>query len=836
MHERWQILLVNESSCEAHSLSALLHMFQFKGQGTDVSEISIEQLSDNTSYISNFHLAIFVISKQHVTVAEHILTQFSQFRAANHTSILLAYSDEIDQLLSQEKIDNLHIHGFLSLDELSDINTFQLIKSSLRNTKARQQEQKHLSQLRDSKQQLNKSARLMEETEVLSLSGGWEWDIQAEKLFWTNGVYHIHDLPEGTPLDTIEAINFYLPEYRSIIANAVEQAIKQEEVYDLTLKIQSAKGKLKTVRTTGKVRKSQGQVTHIYGSITDISSFADICQNLQAKKDFIAGILDGISDAVLVLDQTGNILDINPATEQIFMYSREDLIGNNVSMLIPFSKRASHHEYMQAYSQGKLTDIIGKHRNIRAQKADSSTFPVEITINRISQREQPVYISLVRDISLRVEKEERIQELAFKDRVTKLSNYQSFEVDYDRELEKFKLTKDNACFVQISIEHFFKINFAYGHSFGNEVLRYIALLLTNVANHFNGKIYRISGISFVMMFAHKQDAITINKAVKKDLLDNLLHKHEIDGKSFDLTPVVTTYSDNAQRIEKTGREILTLLELCKQGRDRKTNLTLIDEKYLARVNRDLKIERKLKQAIESNHGFYLLYQPQMGANGKPYAAEALIRWQDDKLGVVYPDEFIKIAERTGLIIPLTKWVLNQCLSDIKELIERDIHLPISINISANHIIQSDFVDDIQQALQEHKVPSNYLVLELTESAFADDMFAAAMNMNELNKAGISFSLDDFGTGYSNLGYLNQLPFDEMKIDKLFVDNILHDENEKNLLETIVMVGKSKGLKIIAEGVETQAQFELLKNYNIDLFQGYYYSKPIALDKLTSLLT
>ena len=137
MQEPWKILLVNENSCETHSLTGLLSMFQFKGLQADISEISINQLINRTNYISNFHLAIFVISKEHITVAEQALTAISQAKERNHTSILLAYSDEIDQLLSQEKIDDFHIHGFLSLEELSEINTFQLIKSSLRNTRIR---------------------------------------------------------------------------------------------------------------------------------------------------------------------------------------------------------------------------------------------------------------------------------------------------------------------------------------------------------------------------------------------------------------------------------------------------------------------------------------------------------------------------------------------------------------------------------------------------------------------------------------------------------------------------------------------------------------------------
>jgi EAL domain-containing protein (putative c-di-GMP-specific phosphodiesterase class I) len=333
------------------------------------------------------------------------------------------------------------------------------------------------------------------------------------------------------------------------------------------------------------------------------------------------------------------------------------------------------------------------------------------------------------------------------------------------------------------------------------------------------------------MFSHTKSGDDIFEEIKGDILSVLLNKHRIDDKTFDLTPIITIYNESATNITNTSRETITLLELCQQGRDKKSNLTLIDGQYLSRVNRDLHIEGKLQHAIDANKGLYLLYQPQMNSKGVLCSAEALIRLKDDAFGVIYPDEFIKVAERTGLIIPLTKWILRQCTIDIAEMIKKGIEIPISVNISAKHIVQRDFVNDIISQLAKENIPPELLKLELTESAFADDINSTTLNMIELNKKGISFSLDDFGTGYSNLAYLNQLPFDELKIDKLFIDNILTDEHQRSLVKIIISIGKVKELKIVAEGVETIEQLELLDTYGTDLFQGYYYSRPIKFNDL-----
>ena len=763
----WRILCVDGDTKTCKKLEPVFTTLIFKNKGVDATHVESQNIVNSFISDVNPELILITIRSGKLDHINHFLRLLESLTHLIDTPIIIISSGNLESLLSQLHLENFNIQAFIDLTHCYEFNTIQLIKSALNNAETLEKYKRKTLELDLSKKQLESSIQLMEETEVLTQSGGWEWDIKNKKLRWTNGVYHIHDLAISSEPSTQEAINNYIKNDRHTIKSAFEKAISDAKPYDLTLCIKTNKNKQKVVRTTGKIRKENNVTTHVYGAISDITKQTKIKQNINNKINFITGILNGISQSVIVLNEQGIILSANPVTVEMFGFSQEELINNSISKLIPKEKRKAHEQYMQSFQHEDLSDVMKVDRKIYVQHKNKTTFPVEVTLNKIKQNNESVYISLIKDITSQVNDEKRIYELAFKDRVTKLSNYQSYEHDFAKALTKSKLLSESICFVQINIDQFFKINFAFGHYFGNKVLCYVSQILTEMANTFNGRIYRISGICFILMFPHKDLITKLFETIKAEILKTLLRKHEIENKQFDLTPIVTVYSSHSATLSKSARKILSLLEFCHKGRNKKQNITLIDTKFLAKINRSLQIENHLRQAIASEKGLFLVYQPQVNIDGKPLSAEALVRWQDDELGMIYPDEFISIAERTGLIIPLTKWIINQCLSDIIQLNAKNINVPISINISANHIVQNNFSADILEPLALYNIDTSQIILELTESAFTDDIQTASMNMAELNKKGIKFSLDDFGTGYSNLGYLNRLPFHELKIDKQF---------------------------------------------------------------------
>jgi EAL domain-containing protein (putative c-di-GMP-specific phosphodiesterase class I) len=248
------------------------------------------------------------------------------------------------------------------------------------------------------------------------------------------------------------------------------------------------------------------------------------------------------------------------------------------------------------------------------------------------------------------------------------------------------------------------------------------------------------------------------------------------------------------------------------------------------------MESDLRQALMENQ-FTIYYQPQVHHNQQIIGAEVLIRWRHPKRGLISPADFIPLAEKTGLILPIGKWVLKTACAQIKAW-ENSInarHLQLSVNVSARQFYQSDFVEQILQIIHSCDIKPGRLKLELTESLVLDDIDDTILKMNELRKTGVRFSMDDFGTGYSSLAYLTKLPLDQLKIDRSFVRNIGVKPNDAVIAQTIIGMAKNLNMEVIAEGVETETQRIFLEQYNCPLFQGFLFSEPVEIKKFERLL-
>ncbi len=252
------------------------------------------------------------------------------------------------------------------------------------------------------------------------------------------------------------------------------------------------------------------------------------------------------------------------------------------------------------------------------------------------------------------------------------------------------------------------------------------------------------------------------------------------------------------------------------------------------LERQYQISQRLRHAATSG-ALSLAMQPKIdAASGRIVGAEALVRWQDDVLGSVSPGEFIPIAERTGSISSITTWVLQQALQEAASWHEQGLDLQVAVNLSAIDLRQPGLVARIKSALEVCRCPPEKLIIELTESAVAEDPVQAIAQLKALKNLGISLSLDDFGTGYSSLSYLRRFPIDTLKIDRSFVTDIPVDPDAVAIVQSILALAKTMGMKTVAEGVETEAQAQFLRDADVDVLQGYLFSKPVAKDKFIEL--
>jgi EAL domain-containing protein (putative c-di-GMP-specific phosphodiesterase class I) len=248
------------------------------------------------------------------------------------------------------------------------------------------------------------------------------------------------------------------------------------------------------------------------------------------------------------------------------------------------------------------------------------------------------------------------------------------------------------------------------------------------------------------------------------------------------------------------------------------------------------LEANLRYALDKNQ-FQLYYQPQVGEDSQIFGAEALIRWIHPELGLVLPGSFISLAEEIGMIVPIGQWVLETACAQLKAWQQQadSQHLFLAVNVSAIQFHRLDFVDQVKKIIQQYAIDPRHLKLELTESVLLNDIDRIVVTMNALNEIGIQFSLDDFGTGYSSLQYLKRLPLAQLKIERSFTRDISTDSDDEAIINAIIAVAHSLGLNVIAEGVETEQQRQLLLKKGCKSFQGYLFGKPVPIEQFEALL-
>jgi diguanylate cyclase (GGDEF)-like protein len=467
----------------------------------------------------------------------------------------------------------------------------------------------------------------------------------------------------------------------------------------------------------------------------------------------------------------------------------------------------------------------------------TSQFPIKIMHNQIYiESAILIFIFLVVTITMYYlfryinnyerEKQETLHYQATHDYLTDLHNrfYLS---------KEFNLLKENNPFslLFIDMDNFKNINDNYGHSYGDKILIEISKRLNSLKKD-NDVLVRYSGDEFIFIIycIHENEikkfATSILEKLSAPYLINQyqfilgasigISQFPYDGKNFD---EIKRYADIAMYEAKKQKNSYCIFD------------TSIKESFFNTST----MEEELKNSLTKND-IYMMYQPQVSPNGKLYGVEALVRWENEKLGFVPPDKFIGVAENMGFMDKLGKFIIKKSLSEIKTLQkESNVNFQLSINISVKQFMEVNFYEDLFSYIDEYNFDKILLTLEVTENVFIEDLNFILDLLLKIKQQGIKISLDDFGTGYSSLSLLKRLPIDELKIDKSFIDDIETDIDAKTMVESIISIGKKLNMYILAEGIETTEQKEQLTEYGCDLFQGYKFSKPLKIDQLKKYL-
>lgn len=424
---------------------------------------------------------------------------------------------------------------------------------------------------------------------------------------------------------------------------------------------------------------------------------------------------------------------------------------------------------------------------------------------------------------------------AYHDYLTKLGNRRYFVELLKDAIKKQKNDNKYMFLLLIDLDHFKTINDTLGHDVGDKLLSEVAWRMSTLAKLNHSSISRLGGDEFCLLSGTYEDKEMCQERAQEfaqELLEVIKQTYIIDEQHLYISASVgVSIIDNPKITANTliKEADIAMYEAKSKGRD---GVILFNNELSIRVERKLEVERFLRFAIKKDE-ITLNYQPQVNREGKIIGCEALVRWHNEHLGNVGPDEFIPISEQTGFIIELGRYVLEESFKTLSEWDKKGINLDqFSVNISMRQMFCQTFIDDSLALCAKYLNPtlSAKLIFEMTETSAAEDVPKLINAMNKAKLCGIRFSMDDFGTGYSSLSYLRQIPIDELKIDKSFIGELDNPNKDTNMVKTILNIAKNLGLNVVAEGVETQMQEKFLIDEECDILQGYYFSKPLSKDK------
>lgn len=536
-----------------------------------------------------------------------------------------------------------------------------------------------------------------------------------------------------------------------------------------------------------------------------------------------AKVFEGSNEAIMITDADFRVVSVNQAYQTIMGFTEAEVVGTDSQAVgIKFNTYSFFRNLVSVLNetghwQGELNN----------QRKNGEIFPSWYSISLLSNThgKPENYVAIFNDITEYKNSRAQIDFLAHHDNLTGLPNRVLLSDRLEMAINTAIRQNEKVGVLFLDLDRFKNVNDSLGHSVGDQLLIETAKRLSATIRT-GDTVSRLGGDEFVVLFPKIRDEASLADLTIK-LRDILQYPYNVGGISLHVTPSIgiAIFPDDGDNVNTLIKNADAAMYLAKEkGRNNYQFYTpLLNSRTLDR----LKLESDLRLALEQG-SFELHYQPQVFAsNEKLWGAEALVRWRHPERGLVSPADFIPLAEETGLIIPLGEWVFEQAARQVTAWRKQGLpNLIVSVNISAVQFRKDDFIDSIKTILEEEGALAESLELELTESILMHDMESSIQTLNDLRGLGFRIAIDDFGTGFSSLNYLRRLPVNVLKIDQSFVREMLIEKASLAIVESIISLAHSLGKETIAEGVETQAELDVLTARNCRLIQGYYFSKPL----------
>ncbi|GIU07095.1 MULTISPECIES: bifunctional diguanylate cyclase/phosphodiesterase [unclassified Shewanella] len=645
---------------------------------------------------------------------------------------------------------------------------------------------------------------------------------QSVELAWDRPREQILNLTDDELFEPRLAKHFIASDMESI-RKGVEVSIGECEGLD----IGDVDSWLETTKVP--VINDDGELAGVIGISRNISSHKAAKDQLELASRVFENSVEG----VIITDVDGAIIDAHGAFSEITGYAKEELIGQNPRLL-----NSGRHE--KAFFTKMWGDLLSKgkwHGEIWNRRKSGAIFPQMLNISAVYDDEHQIrfFVAVFNDISAQKQSEAKLAEVALHDPLTKLPNRMALSARLEQELKQACHTQNRLGLVYIDVDLFKQINESYGHPMGDEVLLELSQRFKSGLDNLTTAA-RLGSDEFAVILSNidSRDMLLLSVNKLRKMFDQPFTLGEHGQARLTASMGVAIYPDDGQ--DSSSLMVNAEVAMHRAKHDGRNNYAYYTESLTQESVAKLKLQSALHDAFELD-AFHLVYQPKISLiTGKIVGFEALLRWSDPVLGSISPAVFIPLAEKIGLIQDIGRWVLKRACEQGQRWHQQGVSFGrIAVNIAGQQIQRSSFVDEVAETLKETGLPASSLEIEVTESCMMSEPELVSQDLAKLGDMGIEVSIDDFGTGYSSLSYLKKLPIHKLKIDQSFVAGLPFDTHNTAIAKAIIAMGHALNLKVVAEGVETQAQVDFLIDSECDHAQGYFYSKPKRVEELTTFL-
>lgn len=559
----------------------------------------------------------------------------------------------------------------------------------------------------------------------------------------------------------------------------------------------------------------------------------DVTERRQAEEKIrlFARVFEASTEGLVICDAGNRIVSVNAAFTAITGYAFEEVAGQNPGILS--SGRQDAEFYRALWEQLQRTgQWQGEMWN---RRRDGSVYPqwLSVSVMRDDAGAVSHYIGVFHDISRQKEDEARIHSLAYFDALTELPNRSLLADRFQQAAATAQRHTRKMALLFIDLDRFKQVNDSLGHLVGDELLRRVADRIRACLRD-SDTMARLGGDEFIILLSELANAEHAAVVAQK-CIDVLQAPFLLSGHELRVTPSIgiALYPQDGTSLDALVKCADTAMYAAKDSGRNSYQFFTADMN--ARIVARMMMENDMRRGLERGE-FRLHYQPQVDIRtGRIVGVEALVRWNHPTQGLVAPGSFISVAEESGLIVPLGKWILREaCRQGAAWRTQCMPAVQIAVNVSAKQFRHAGFLDDVRQALADAGLPASSLELELTESLLVRDVDHTLAQLDELKAFGVQLSIDDFGTGYSSMSYLKRFPVDKLKVDRSFVRDLTTDVNDRAIAASIIALGHQLGLRVVAEGVESAEQLAFLQHHACDEYQGYLFSRPHAPDELAAL--